>query len=264
MLSIKSPHILITGGSSGIGRELALQLASTHKIIIIGRCTDKLLLTQAKHPQHITWIAADISSTQGRQTIIDQLPNDCTITHLIHNAATIEAQPLTTLTPESWQQQMATNVEAPLFLTQSLLPYMAKESRILFMSSKLAHEACAGIGAHCISKAALYMLHQCLKIELAALNIHIGSLRPGAVDTPTQAKVRSFPANVFPMQPNFQALKENNQLQAAQRVADFISWVLFKTNATEFSAKEWNIYDDWHQPYWSAQASASDLINLGH
>lgn len=262
MLSIKNPHILITGGGSGIGSELALQLAETHRVIIIGRDIDKLLLTQAKLPQQITCIAADISTEAGRQHIIKQLPMHYTITHLIHNAAEIEAQPLATLTMESWQQQIATNVEAPLFLTQSLLPYLGNHSRILFMSSKLAHEACIGIGAHCISKAALYMLHQCLKLELATLNIHVGSLRPGAVDTPTQAKVRSFPANVFPMQPNFLALKENNQLQATKRVADFISWVLFDTNTATFSANEWNIYDDWHQPYWSNQQNAKDLIHL--
>ncbi|MFZ2314469.1 MAG: SDR family oxidoreductase [Gammaproteobacteria bacterium] len=262
MLTKKNPHILITGGGSGIGSELALQLSQTHRVIIVGRNIDKLLATQALNPTQIIAIQADIASQQGRQDIFEQLPTDCSISHLIHNAAIIEAEPLTSISPESWQRQMSTNIEAPLFLTQALLPYLAHGSRILFMSSKLAHEACVGIGAHCISKAALYMLHNCFKLELAALQIQVGSLRPGAVDTPTQEKVRSFPVNIFPMQPNFQALKENNNLQAAEKVANFISWVLLKTSHQDFSASEWNIYDTSHHQYWLENNIMQDAINL--
>lgn len=265
MLTKKMPHILITGGGSGIGSELALQLSHTHRVIIVGRNMNKLRATQALNPAQIITIQADIASEKGRQTILEHLPTDCSISHLIHNAAMIEAESLTSISPDSWQRQMSTNVEAPLFLTQALLPYLALNSRILFMSSKLAHEACVGIGGHCISKAALYMLHECLKLELRERHIHVGSLRPGAVDTPTQAKVRSFPVHIFPMQPNFLALKENNQLQATQRVADFIAWVLLETSDADFSVKEWNIYDDWHHTHWSKDILATDLINLsGH
>ena len=75
------------------------------------------------------------------------------------------------------------------------------------MSSKLAHEPCHGIRVHRISKAALHMLYNCLKLELNKFDIPVGSLRPSAVDTPTQEKVRSFPVDIFPSLFIFEALK---------------------------------------------------------
>ena len=265
MLSINtSPsYAVITGGGTGIGHSLATWLAENgHKVFIIGRHIKPLKCTRKLFSNQIEIIQADISNPTGRLKIFNMMRKNAKISCLVHNAAIIESSELKNITLKSWQSQISTNVEGPLFLTQLLLPFLKNGGRVLHISSKLAHEPCHGIGAHCISKAALYMLYNCLKLELKKFDISVGSLRPGAVDTLTQKKVRSFPQATFPSLPIFKALKKDKKLQDPLNVARFIEWVLFNTTDKKFSETEWNIYDNWHHKNWLTDAAPIDNIDL--
>lgn len=261
-MKMNNEYIVITGGGSGIGKALAIKLAQNYAVLIVGRNLRTLEETQHLSPSNIKIVQADISEAVGRQLLLDTIPHNTKVKFLIHNAAIIEAIELKNIDMKSWRYQMAVNVEAPLFLTQLLLPLINDGGRILHLSSKLAHEACHGIGAHCMSKAALYMLYNCFKLELKSSNIHMGSLRPGAVDTPTQKKVRSFPLDKFPLLPTFQKLYKENKLQNPKIVANFIEWVLLNTTHEKFSESEWNIYDDWHHQFWLKEVALTDSVNL--
>ncbi len=239
---------VITGAGSGIGQALTWELVLRHDldVLVVGRRIDKLRKTQAKDKTRIQIVQADVSTVSGRAKIAAALKKNTNVRFLVHNAAVLEpVLPLSEITPEQWQMHQRINVEGPLFLTQLLLPKL-KGGRILHISSGAAHNAYAGWGAYCTSKAALHMIYQVMREELLSSAIVVGSVRPGVVDTPMQDKVRQANEAVFPNLKKFIKLKESNQLYPAGQVAAFLAHLLLKTSAEEFSEKEWDIRTDWN------------------
>ncbi|MCW5588641.1 MAG: SDR family NAD(P)-dependent oxidoreductase [Legionellales bacterium] len=243
---------VVTGGGSGVGRALAINLAKDNnlQVLIVGRTLETLNKTKKLADNKIQIVQADIATELGRAAILEVIPKDARIKYLIHNAAVIEASELKDIQLKDWRYQVEVNLEAPLFLTQTFLPYLTN-GPILNISSGFARIPAHGIAPYCITKAGLYMLYQCLSLELEQFNIKIGSLGPGVVDTPFQDKIRTFSAKTFPALPKFQALKENNKMNSPEKVAKFITWVLSATDDKQFSEKEWSIADEWHHKEWA-------------
>eukprot|EP00756_Hemistasia_phaeocysticola_P059909 Hpha_TRINITY_DN3695_c0_g1::TRINITY_DN3695_c0_g1_i2::g.1134::m.1134 len=138
---------------------------------------------------------------------------------------------------------MSINVDAPLFLTQALLPQLEAGGggRVLHVSSGAAQNAYPGWGAYCTSKAALNMMYRMLAKELSPRGVHVGSARPGVVATPMQEVVRSASAEAFPALPMFIEMHEKGQLLPPEDVGMFLEWLLVGTTPEEFQADEWDI-----------------------
>lgn len=244
-------YVVITGGGSGVGRALAAKLTKHNNlsVLIAGRSHQSLEKTKLLGEDLIEIVQADIATEEGRNAISEAIPKNARIAYLVHNAAVVEGCELKDVSLESWRYQMAVNLEAPLFLTQKLLPRL-ENGRVLHMSSGFAQIPCQGIAPYCISKAALHMMYKCLSLEFNKMNIYVGSLRPGVVDTPMQEKLRSLSENIFPALPKFIAMKKENNIQQPEKIAKFIEWVLLHTDNVKFSETEWNIADTWHQENW--------------
>lgn len=245
------PLAIITGGGSGIGKALAVCLAEKDlDVIAIGRRRSKLESTREKNPARINILEADVGNENDRQKIVNGFPPGRSINYLVHNAAVLEpVMPLSRINIDEWRNHQAINVEGPLFLTQKLLPSL-NGGRILHVSSGAAHHPYSGWGAYSTSKAALYMLYLVLREELKDTNIHVGSVRPGVVDTPMQDTIRKVSVSDFPALQKFISLKEQNKLSAPSFVAKFLSWLLLETADDEFSAREWDIRDETHHEFW--------------
>lgn len=247
---------VITGGGSGIGRALSHQLALLGEYVhIIGRSTHTLEETQAAFPKQISFDAVDVANENEREKFATSLSS---IKGLIHNAAIIEPMcAFEEIKLADWRRHQSVNVEAPLFLTQALLPKFQSSARILHISSGAAHYPFPSWMAYCTSKAALYMIYQCLNEELSKHNIHVGSVKPGVVDTNMQAEIRASSTMNTTQQTGFKRLKEENQLVQPKTVARFLSWLLLKVDAQSFKAKEWDIYETSHHSHW---AQTNELI----
>lgn len=146
---------IITGGGTGIGAALAKRLVSrSQKVLIVGRRNTKLLETKnsCSNPSLLRTVVADISTPEGRQSIVESLDENEVVDNLVHNAAVLEpVGPLIDVTPEEWSKNMKINVDGPLFLTKSLLPMLIKKNendnrggRILHISSGAAHHGYRG------------------------------------------------------------------------------------------------------------------------
>ncbi len=242
---------VVTGGSSGLGRALARELASIGlQVLAVGRRADALAETAAPNAERIQAVTADVGDPEGRARVVEAARGSPVRT-VIHNAGVLEpVGPLRDVDVATWRHAMAVNLEAPVFLTQGLLPLMAAGSRVLHISSGAAHQPSQGWGAYCASKAALYMVYQVYREELSQDGVLVGSVRPGVVDTPMQAHIRGQTPDRFPSVERFVKLKENGQLHAPEDVADFIRWVLFQTGDRQFTEQEWNIGDAEHYRRW--------------
>ncbi len=241
---------IVTGGGSGIGRAICHILAENgHHVLTVGRRIKKLLETKEEFPGKINILQADVSSEVGRLKIVENI-HDSKIEFLIHNAGIIgEITGIENISLAEWQRVMATNVEAPLFLTQKLLPVLTG-GRIMNISSGAAHFAIKGWGAYCTSKSALFMIYNMLNTELQDQNIKISSLRPGIVDTEMQGDIRRADLTKMPHLKKFHDLYKDNEMESSERVACFAYWILTKTTDIDFSAKEWDIKDEDHAHYW--------------
>jgi benzil reductase ((S)-benzoin forming) len=247
-------HILITGGGTGIGRALAERFAAKGwQVTIVGRRSDLLQEVVNEYPDRIKAISADVGKIQDRQKIVAEAKG--TLDLLVHNAAVLgPVGPILAQNPEGWQSHMATNLEGPLFLTQAFLPSLVDNSRVVHISSGAAHQGIPGWGMYCTSKAALFMLGQLLKDELAQRNIWFGSVRPGIVDTPMQAEIRALEPENFPMVEQFRQYKATGALVTSELVAQYLEWLLLEVSGPQLGEREWDIRDAEWQSAWQKLA----------
>jgi benzil reductase ((S)-benzoin forming) len=244
-----SPFV-ITGGGSGIGEALALELSKQGEtVIIIGRRQSPLETTKAKAKGTLDIIQADVGSDQGRHTIKKALADYPSIKGLVHNAGVVTPiEPITNLTLTKWRQTQAINVEAPLFLTQTLLDQL-EQQKVVHISSGARSIPLPAWAPYCTSKAALYMLWQCFKQELPTINF--ASVRPGIVNTPMMDTIRHNQLMPEPQRDFYQTLYDNEQLVSPEMVAKFISWLLLEVDSIRFNEQEWDIYDTTHHHEWA-------------
>jgi benzil reductase ((S)-benzoin forming) len=229
---------VITGGGTGLGQAIAKQLAEQHlKVFIIGRRETKLNATRQFSPNNIIPIMADVSSPKGRLKILKTVEN-IKIDYLIHNAAVVfPIGPLESLVLKEFRKIIKTNLEAPIFLTQSLLAQLNKEARILHISSDCARYPLAYWVPYCSSKAALFMAYECLKKEFKERNISIGSIDPGMMDTPMQRAILNEKIK-FPEKMTLEELQSQKLIFSAKFSATKCVKLLLEASSEEFEEGE--------------------------
>lgn len=242
-----SEYAIVTGAGTGLGRAIALRLsAAGFPVLGVGRRVEPLEALADEAQERVYTVSADLGRPEGRQAVADALGAGDRVRFLVHNAGVLEpVGPLAQVSLKDWRYNQAINVEAPLFLTQLLLPQL-KGGRVLHISSGAAHRSIPGWGAYCTSKAALHMLYMVLRDELAEQDIAVGSLRPGVVDTPMQALIREQPRERFPAVERFRQLKATGALHDPDAVAAFVLHLLTAVDTEAFRAQEWE-YDQHRQ-----------------
>ncbi len=245
---------VVTGAGTGIGRALARGLADRGlDVLLVGRRAGPLQEACAHASAHMQAISADVGDPTGRARIVDAI-GDRRVRCLVHNAGVLEPiGPLANVSLEAWRAAQAVNVEGPLFLTQALLDKLPG-GRVLHISSGAAHGAYPGWGSYCTAKAALHMIYQVLREELAASSIAVGSLRPGVVDTPMQALIRNQTPETFPRVQRFLDLHARGELEDPIEVADFAAWLLLDVPAADYAAAEWSFTEPEQRRRWKARS----------
>ncbi|TFI59887.1 SDR family oxidoreductase [Sphingomonas parva] len=188
------PFVLITGASSGIGREMAVALSTEYPLILGGRDADRLELTrQACHApeRHLCWARdlADIGTLGGALSGFLQ-EHGASVSGFVHCAAMLKVLPLRSIGITHAQDVMNTNVLAALEIARVLTRKNVNRKAlngIVFISSIASQFGAKGFTAYCASKAGLDGLMKALAVELAP-EVRVNSVLPGSVRTPmTQA-----------------------------------------------------------------------------
>jgi NAD(P)-dependent dehydrogenase (short-subunit alcohol dehydrogenase family) len=176
--------VMITGCSSGIGLALSeVLLQAGHRVVATARRPERLaiptgpgVLIQRLDVTDSESIGSAVAAAVAWSGRIDML---------INNAGYGLIGPLAELELEALRLQMETNVIGQIAVTQAVIPYMIEQGqgRIVNIGSISGVITTPFAGAYCASKAALHMLGDALRMELAPLGIEVVTVQAGAVVT---------------------------------------------------------------------------------
>jgi len=185
--------IVVTGASSGIGHATARLLAAPSRtLVLMGRNADALggvaREVEAAGATAVS-ITLDLTDVQAVQRFTASF--DAPVTALVHSAGLASLGTLETLDPTDVEAHMRINVQAPVTLTQGLLPNLrAARGTVVFVNSGAGLRARAGWGAYAASKFALRAVADALREEEGD-RLRVTSIYPGRTDTPMQVGVRA-------------------------------------------------------------------------
>ncbi len=194
MTILSEQRIILTGATGGIGCEVAKQLASHGcKLGLVSRSCEKLEQLQLQLSQdykmdksNISLISADITTTEGRQKIIDQMDNDFLgYDILINSAGIMDFTSIIEQADERIEAVFQTNIIAPSLLCKKVLPYMIAQDKghIVNIGSIFGSIGFAWFTLYSTSKFALRGFSQALRRELAETAIKVSYIAPRAVKT---------------------------------------------------------------------------------
>lgn len=184
-MDFKNKVIIITGGSSGIGKATAFQFAKQGaNVLITGRRSDPLKETESLH-SNIKSLKADVSNPgDAPKTIKRAVDLWGRIDVLVNNAGAGSPISLEESTANNVNNIFTTNVIGPTLLAKEALPHLkTSEGNIINISSTFGHKAGAGVSHYAASKAALEHLTRCWALELASENIRVNTVAPGPTET---------------------------------------------------------------------------------
>lgn len=180
---------LVTGGSSGIGREIAGALAQAGaQVILVAR--DETALADTANEIKATWFAADLGDRDALDRMAESVPEP----DVLVNAAAVNIRPpLPELTRDEWDRTIAVNLTAPYLLGQRFGPRMAARGwgRIVNIVSQQAIRAYGNSGAYGAAKAGLAGLTRSQAEAWSRFGVCVNAVAPGIVRTPMTAALQA-------------------------------------------------------------------------
>jgi len=181
---------IVTGGSRGIGRAIAMALGSCGANVVVSSrkaaaCEATAAAIIAEGGQ-----ALAIPANTGDLGDLDRVVEGTVTTYggidlVVNNAANALAQPIGQITEAAWTKTQDVNERGPLFLVQAALPHLeaSEAAAVLNVVTVGVFTSGAGIALYTAAKAGLAQLTRSMAAELGPQGIRVNALAPGAVDT---------------------------------------------------------------------------------
>ena len=182
---------LVTGASSGLGRNFAKVLAAHGaRVLLAARRIEKLEDLKAEIEAdggEAFCVALDIADTSQIAPALDAAEEAFgTVTILVNNAGIAETHMVLDMPPESWQQVMDVNLNGVWHMAQQTAQRMAaagKAGSIINIGSVLSHRVSSTLASYAVAKAGVAQLTRAMGIELARDNIRVNGIAPGYILT---------------------------------------------------------------------------------
>ncbi|MCB1693623.1 MAG: SDR family NAD(P)-dependent oxidoreductase, partial [Pseudomonadales bacterium] len=172
---MKGKTILITGGSEGVGLELARQLVENNKVIVCGRSQEKLDTAKSQLPSLIVR-RCDVTDPAQRQTLIESVVADFPgLSVLLNNAGAKTLTPTLPFDAAARRQDFALNFEAAVELIDLVLPHFLSrpDAMIVNVTTGLVYVPKAGQAWYCAAKSALSSVTRSLRWALRNTSVSV-------------------------------------------------------------------------------------------
>jgi NAD(P)-dependent dehydrogenase (short-subunit alcohol dehydrogenase family) len=186
---------IITGGSRGLGKSMALHLAGqSHDIILTYNNkqaeADAVVAEIEKRGRKAATVRLDVSDSKSFaafadsvKQILDEKWNRADFDCLVNNAGIGVHAPFAETTEEQFDALLKIHLKGTFFLTQKLLPLMKDGGRILNVSTGLARFTLPGYSAYAAMKGGVEVLTRYMAKELGSRGITVNTIAPGAIET---------------------------------------------------------------------------------
>jgi NAD(P)-dependent dehydrogenase (short-subunit alcohol dehydrogenase family) len=219
---------IITGGSRGIGREIALAFASAGAKVVISSRKQASLDAVAAKIEAEGGTALAVAAHVGQEATLTALVERVVeifggVDILVNNAATNpHFGPLMTATASQWDKIMEVNLRSTFLLTQKVVPLMKERGggKIVNVASVAGVKPSPAMGVYSVSKAGLIMLTQVWAQELGPDNIQVNAIAPGVIKTRFSSALWQTPAIA-------QAVQDGTPLGRLGEVDDVVGAVLY-------------------------------------
>ena len=185
----KNTTVVVTGASSGIGAELARELARRgYGVTLVARRRDKLTeLADELHAEHDVVAAveaADLQDAGGRDRLADAL-KDRGVVGLVNNAGYGDANPFLEADLDWLQGMVQLNCQALLHLTGRFVPAMVERGAgaVLNIASLAACQPIPNMATYAATKSFVLFFSEAVHTELAGTGVSVTAVQPGPVKT---------------------------------------------------------------------------------
>ena len=187
---LRGKKVLVTGGSKGLGLDIALAFAGLGaKVVITGRQESALeeAVSRLKELQSdSSYITADMKDVASVRRMVDEATERMGgLDVLVNNAGVNIPKPAEEVTEEDWDQIIDTNLKGLFFCSQQAGKYMIpnKSGKIINIVSQMAFVGYYNRTAYCSSKGGAVQLTKALAVEWAKHHIKVNAVAPTFVET---------------------------------------------------------------------------------
>jgi NAD(P)-dependent dehydrogenase (short-subunit alcohol dehydrogenase family) len=189
---LRGARILVTGGTTGIGRATVERLAAAGaKVIVVGRNTsalDECLSGLNRNDGMVFGISADVSAEDDIAKIFDMVDRQFGGLDILVACAAVGAEPIDEMAEAEWRFVVGTNLIGAMACARGAIARMerAGAGQLIFVGSVSSEIKAVGESVYAATKAGLQAFAETLRKELADRDIRVGVVQPGSVNTDLQ------------------------------------------------------------------------------
>ncbi len=247
MFDFRKKTVLITGGSRGIGRAVAVRFSALGANTII---TYKSRIdTDFFKTKNILYFKCDSSNSKRIKVVIEKTVKKFgQIDILVNNAGITKDGLIMRMSEENWDSVINTNLKGTFLFSKEVIKCMIKnhKGKIINISSIVAEKGNAGQSNYVASKAGIIGLTKALAKELSAYNIQVNAVSPGYVETDMTAKLTDEQKHNILKSGNKNPTKPDKVAEfiafLASDISDLITGQTFIVEATKLKKDEIKLF----------------------
>lgn len=225
---------VVTGGSSGIGKSVALRLAAGGaKVAVvasgnIGKAEEVVREIEAAGGSGAAY-AADVRKPGDLARLVDQVEGGLgPINILVTSAGIFLPTPIGEADLDTFDQMVDVNLKGSFYTVNAVVPGMKKlgGGKIVCMSSAADRLGITGFSTYCATKGGVTQMVKSLALELAPLNININAVSPGNTATPMNSAMRNDPEQRSLLEALNAATPSQNNFSSSDDVAELVYFLV--------------------------------------